>query len=260
LRTNGCAASLALLAVACVDQTPVTPSANRVIVQAVIDAGVNDQIFVVQTTTGAENQQQNVRGARVTVTTPDSRTVTGTEVADTTPSRLAGAAPIVTTRYRVSFAEVGGIVAGGRYLLHIVVPDGREVNGVTTVPDVVPTTRVPALADFDRNRDTLSLAWASARGAAAYEVFIGSPRAAFSLFSDTVVTIPGKAENEDGVAAFFPGLAHRVVISAVDKNYYDYYRRTSDLFSGRGLISHLDGGIGVFGSIVPIASYSLMVR
>ena len=258
MRTSALLLSVALLGIACVDQTPVTPSANRVIVLAVIDPAVSDQTFIVQTTTGAENQQRDVQGARVTVTTPDAQTLVATEVPDTVPPRFKGDRVVINTRYHVSFASVGGIVPGGRYLLHIVLPDGREVNGATTVP--VATMSVgPALPDFDRYHDTLSLAWPAVRGAAAYEVFI-SAQTTFNVFSDTAIVIPGLAENEDGNPAFWPGLTNRIVVIAVDANYYDYYRRTSDIFSGRGLINHLDGGIGVFGSIAPVASYSLKVR
>ena len=253
-------ACIAALAVACVDQTPVTPTAATLVVQAVLDAGTNDQYIVVQATTGAENQQLDLRGARVMITAPSSLTHFATEVRDTAPSRFAGAAPIITTRYHVSFIEDGGIVAGGTYRLHVVVPDGREVNGVTTVPSATPSMTFAALPDFNRTRDTLLLAWPSVRGAAAYEVFVRSPQASFRLFSDSTVAIAGKAENEDGNPAFFPGYANKVVVSAVDANYYDYYRRTSDFFSGRGIINHLDGAVGVFGSIVPVASYSFMVR
>ena len=247
-----------LLATACVDQTPVTPTANSVIVLAVIDASVNDQTFIVQTTTGAENQQRDVKGARVTITTPDGRTIPAAEVPDTIPPRFTGDARVINTRYRASFASVGGIALGGTYVLHVVLADGREVHGATTVP-VSATTTSPRLPDFDRRHDTLSLAWPPARGAAAYEVFI-SAQTTFNVFSDTAIVIPGLAENEDGNPAFWPGLTNRIVVNAVDANYYDYYRRTSDIFSGRGLINHLDGAIGVFGSIAPIASYTLVVH
>ena len=240
-----------------------TPTANSVIVEAVIDASTTDVRVIVQTTSGAQSQQKDVKGARLTITTPDARTLVGAEEQDTIPPRFVGAVPVVNTRYRVSFVDVGGVAPGGRYLLHITLPDGREVDGATTVPTIpnaADATRFPVLPDFKRESDTLSLTWRSAPGAAAYEVFVSSSRASFSLFADTSVALPGRAENSGGVAAFFPGLAHRVVVSAVDANYYDYYRRSSDFFSGLGIISRLDGAIGVFGSIAPVASYSFMVR
>jgi hypothetical protein len=249
----------ALLGVACVDQTPVTPRENIVLVQAVLDAAVSHQTVIVQTTTGALNQQTDVKGARVTVAAPDGRTTVAAEVVDTIPPSFQGARPVFTTSYRLSFADIGGVVAGGRYVLHIVLPDGREVNGVTTVPSASGRPTPSALPNFDRTRDTLSLTWRSALGAAAYQVFI-SAQTTFSVFADTAITIPGKAENEDGNPAFWPGQTNRIAVNAVDANYYDYYRRTSDIFSGRGIISHLDGAIGVFGSIAPVASYTIVVR
>jgi hypothetical protein len=221
---------------------------------------VTDQTIIVQTTTGAEIQQKDVKGAHVTITSPGARTIVAAEVVDTAPSPFQGAPPTIRTRYRASFRDIGGVVGGATYTLHIVLPDGREVTGRTTVPSASLGTTVPTLPDLDRDRDTLSLVWPSARGAAAYEVYIVATYVAFNLFADTAVAIPGKAENDNGNYAFWPGLTHRVLVSAVDANYYDYYRRTSDFFSGRGIINHLDGAIGVFGSIAPIASYTLKVR
>ena len=258
MRTSASILCAGLLATACVDQTPVTPTANRVIVLAVIDASVSDQTFIVQTTNGAENQQRDAKGALVTVATPDGRTITAAEVSDTIPPRFTGDPGVINTRYRASFANVGGVALGGTYLLRVVLPDGREVRGVTTVPEATMRAKSP-LPDFDRRHDTLSLAWPAARSAAAYEVFIAA-QTTFNVFSDTAVVIPGLAENEDGNPVFWPGLTNRIIVNAVDANYYDYYRRTSDIFSGRGLISHLDGGIGVFGSITPVASYTVVVR
>ena len=57
-----------------------TPTANRIIVQGVLDAAVDDQIIIVQTTTGAQSQQKDATGARVTIVTPDARTLLATEI------------------------------------------------------------------------------------------------------------------------------------------------------------------------------------
>ncbi len=251
---------LALLAGACVDQTGITPNARTVVIHAVLDASANDQFVVVQTTTGLESQQRDATGATVIITTPSGGTVVAEQVQDTGAVTKTGVLPPVSTRYKFSFSRIGAIVPGGTYRLHVLVPDGREASGVTTVPSVDPISIVSPLPDFDYARDTLSLAWHASKGASAFEVYIESPRSSFSMFADTTASVPGRVDDSNGRPAFWPGLTHRVVVSAVDANYYDYYRRTSDFFTGRGIITHLDGAVGVFGSIVPVALYSFVVR
>jgi hypothetical protein len=49
-------------------------------------------------------------------------------------------------------------------------------------------------------------------------------------------------------------------VIAVDENYFDYYGRTSDLLAARGLVMHLEGGIGVFGSVVTVATQTIVVK
>jgi hypothetical protein len=259
LRTNR-ALCLLLLGGACVDQSAVTPNAPSVVVHAVLDASARDQVVKVQTTTGVETQQRDVSGARVTIETPNHGSVAGVEAPDTGAVTIQGVKPLISIVYKFSFAQLGGVVAGGTYGLHIVLPDGREVRGVTTVPSANATSTTTVLPLFDAARDTLSLAWPAARGASAFEVYIKSASSSFTMFADTTAAIPGGVDGVNGRGAFWPGLAHRAIVSAVDANFYDYYRRTSDFFTGRGVITHLDGAIGVFGSVVPVASYSFMVR
>ena len=55
------------------------------------------------------------------------------------------------------------------------------------------------------------------------------------------------------------GTRVRVIVSAVDQNYYDYYSTQSDPFAGPAP-GHLAGAVGVFGSIAPIVSLQLTVR
>jgi hypothetical protein len=60
--------------------------------------------------------------------------------------------------------------------------------------------------------------------------------------------------------AFVRGLTHQLAVIAVDENYFDYYGRTSDLLAARGLVMHLEGGIGVFGSVVTVATQTIVVK
>jgi hypothetical protein len=49
---------------------------------------------------------------------------------------------------------------------------------------------------------------------------------------------------------FFPGFPQDVTVSAVDSNYYDWYRSHDNTITGTGLINRVQGGIGVFGALV----------
>ena len=47
-------------------------------------------------------------------------------------------------------------------------------------------------------------------------------------------------------------------VLTVDSNYFDFVRSGSDPITGRGFLNHLEGGIGVFGSVAPYR-YTLRV-
>jgi hypothetical protein len=49
-----------------------------------------------------------------------------------------------------------------------------------------------------------------------------------------------------------PGFPQAVTVSAVDSNYYDWYRTHNERLSGTGLVNRVSGGIGVFGSLVRV--------
>jgi hypothetical protein len=254
------AALFALGGTACVDQVNFTPTAKELVVHAVLDATSRDQYVVVQAANGALRDESPVAGAIVTITTPDGRRLTADEVHDSTLFGVTAGMPRVTTAYRISLDRAGvALTPGGTYLLRVVVPDGREVTGATTIPNASPNSAAPTAMTLDRSRDTLRLDWARVNGASAYEVFVSSSRTRSAVFTDTSVALLARAQNNDGASVFVAG-ANTVVVSAVDQNYYDYFRHASDPYTGTGVISHLSGGLGVFGSIVPIASRSVTVR
>lgn len=56
-------------------------------------------------------------------------------------------------------------------------------------------------------------------------------------------------EEDDGEAVFKPGSYMSLTVAVADTNYYDFVRSFSNPLTGRGFINHLEGGIGVFGSV-----------
>jgi hypothetical protein len=148
---------------------------------------------------------------------------------------------------------------GGTYTLHVRTTLGEEVSGTTTIP--VDTQRVIALPRrvFLRAQDTLRLTWSRVPGARRYAVSIGSRLTGeHQIFTDTAIMVPGSTLDPAGDNIFPVGLVE-VLVSAVDVNYYDYYRAQSDPFAGAPP-SHLTGAVGVFGSIAPILVAALQVR
>jgi hypothetical protein len=68
------------------------------------------------------------------------------------------------------------------------------------------------------------------------------------------VTVPGDLVDASGFSegndVFRAGRRYVMRVSVTDSNYYDFGRSKNNRFTGRGLINHLDGGLGVFGSLV----------
>ncbi len=256
LAVLACAAA----AVACVETTSVRPDAHTLVVHAVLDPGAQHQLIVVQATTGALSEQRQVSGAVVTITTPDGRTLTAVERRD--PAAVTGAVPFptVATIYDVD-AGVTGLIPGGTYRLRVVAPDGRTVTGRTTIPSALPSTAPAPARTIDRDRDTVSLQWSRVAGARSYQVFVHSTDDSFSVFADTSVTLPGTVQVQgSGDHVFDHGVSYTLSVLAVDENFFDYYHRLSDDFAATGLVMHLDGGIGVFGSVVTIATRTIIVK
>lgn len=251
-------------AAACVEQSPVSPAAPTLVVHAVLDASARDQYVIVQYTDGLVSHQQEVTGAVVSITAPDGQVLTGTETRDTTLFATQRYMPRVGTVYRVALGESGvRLVAGGTYHLRVVAfNNGVEVTGTTTIPGLpgaVSTTPQPR--EFLRARDTLALAWPRVALARSYEVSVAtSEGGAYAAFADTAMSLPGTLFGERAGAVFVAGLRHEVAVSAVDINYYDYFRRGSNNLTGLGPLNHLTGGVGLFGSMARVETLLLDVR
>jgi hypothetical protein len=76
------------------------------------------------------------------------------------------------------------------------------------------------------------------------------------------VRLTGELRNADLrtlLHVFVPGFPQAVTVSAVDSNFYDWYRSQNDPLTGSGLVNRVRGGLGVFGSLVRLRFDDLRV-
>lgn len=139
------------------------------------------------------------------------------------------------------------------YQLSVRTVTGERLAASTSLPAGT-EAQVAEPRGFDRARDTMTIAWPAASGARSYLVRIETPYGPRSFFTDsTSVRLAGTLRNADVVSlphVFIPGFPQAVTISAVDSNYYDWHRTHNERLSGTGLVNRVNGGIGVFGSLV----------
>jgi hypothetical protein len=193
--------------------------------------------------------------AIVTLQTPDGQTLVARE-----DKVVSGD---VSGRGIYRFALPGASLARmGSYRLSVLTTKGERLSGETTVPGgaVAPAAQPRR---FDRVRDTAFISWAAAPGARSYYVRIETPFGPRAFFTDsTRVRLTGDLRNADILSLphiFIPGFPQAVTVSAVDSNFYDWYRTRSDPLSGRGLLNRVSGGFGFFGSLVRLRFEELSV-
>jgi hypothetical protein len=263
------AAAVALSA--CVVTTDIERPPQSIVVHAVLDLGAQDQLVLLERSRagvkipdGSSSFSPSalpILGASVTITGPNGVAMVAHE------DRLTDSTHAVKGVYRLSLAEYGATLEpGGQYVLRVHTDLG-DASGTTTIPRGSAAAS-SAPEPFLRLSDTLRLSWPNVDGAKTYEVrlqsiFDNGPSArlgdSYVIFSDTAVQIPGVARDFDDGLLFLPGISTHVAVSAVDVNYYEYFRQTPDIFLG-GKPSRLTGALGVFGSMVPLTVRQLMVR
>ncbi|MGH7616153.1 MAG: DUF4249 family protein [Gemmatimonadaceae bacterium] len=156
-----------------------------------------------------------------------------------------------------------GIVLGARYRLHIHTAEGEDVTASTLVPR--PATRLSngLTRTFNRDHDFIVAGWGAAPLTRAYAVRIESPFGPFFLFTDSLTfRTNGDLRNlfsSDLQRVFIPGFHQDMLIAAVDSNFYDYYRTNNDPFTGAGIISRINGGLGMFAALVTLNTGTITV-
>lgn len=253
----------------------------RIIVQAVLSTGAAEQFVVVERSLTGE----------VDATTTDDAIPPGAPRIPITgavvvlehegPSPCAAPADTLVPRagvdgvYRTSGSCV--LTPGDRVHLTVTTPDGAVVTGRTTIPGARAVSvrlasdsasRTGQVLDLDRLRDTIRIG-VDAILARAMQVEVrwrdDPDEIGVFLFTDTLgVALPGDLfnpfEGDSGEPVFEVGREYSLTVAVTDTNYYDFVRSRSDPFTGRGFINHLEGGIGVFGSVEAYTYYLRVVR
>jgi hypothetical protein len=152
---------------------------------------------------------------------------------------------------------------GRTYDLMIVTPEGDTVTGETSVPLVQNVPPGGSTRAFNRDTDTLRLFWEPIPNTKRYLIRVDSPWGPMYLFTaELEARLPGTLRNvfqQNIPSVFLPGFRSTVSLAAVDVNYFDYFRSANDPFTGTGLITRLDGALGVFGSVAELSASRLLV-
>ena len=250
------------------DPIPAVP--KQLLVQGILDLGAQSQMVSVEWMDFSATGSNEVRGATVTITTPDGRVMRATEDVYVYFPGFRGTldSALRNGMYRVDLQKNAvALVPGATYRLDVQAPDGRRASGTTTMPRAPAAPSDKDLTTFSRLRDTLRLSWPRVPGAKSYQVAvrISSPLtpaltvSLYTIFADTSVTIAGTARTLDDDPVFAPGGRADVVVTAVDDNYYTYFHPTVDPLAGAPP-SRLTGALGVFGSITPVVVRRYDVR
>ena len=269
----------------------IAPGVERAVVHAVLNPSALDQYVLVERTLSGRVQVITdslssvddpivsgggvpVHGARVEVRDASgaSAVAVETQLAATRarPARGTGVyrfenlalPPTVFGRPRVGVR----VVPGGQLTLRVQTPEGLVVTGASKVPGDAQTRVFPQATVRTLMRDTgsLNLRWTPVPGARSYLVRVDTPHGAFFVFTDTAAAqFSGDQRNlfaERLPRVFVPGFTQWLTIAAIDTNFFDYYRSGNSPFTGSGLINRLQGGLGLFGSYVPVLSTAVVVR
>ena len=245
------AATTALMASCRNLDSPTAANQSQLVVQGVMDTQTPEQmVLLYRARTGAPlaiggiSNEQPVLDASVEITLPNGDRVIAKSEQDGSYDFMPEAIGV-------------NVKQGGTYVLHVRTAEGEDVTGSTTVPMAPPQVQHVFGSLLVRARDTLRLSWPKVPNARAYEVLVRNSN--YRTFTDTAIAIPGTALTLAGDMVFPPGVFADVVVSAVDVNYYDYYRAQSDPFAGAPP-SHLAGAVGVFGAIAPILDVGFPIR
>lgn len=273
--SNACVRVLGLLALciatACeLDKVAVQQTEAGVVVHGVLNPNASSQVILLERTlTGAVTIPDTSFDSADPINSAGGIAISGAtvELIDSTGKVTRGSEALLlnghgTGVYRLPIAG-SSLVLGAEYRLHVRTPQGEEVSASTRIPR--PTVRGVGgyTRTLNRDHDVFAAQWQRAPGARSYAVRVESPFGPFFLFTDsTAIRLTGDLRNlfaGELQRVFIPGFRQDIVVAAVDSNFYDYYRTNNDPFTGAGIISRIDGGLGLFGSIVTLNNGTLTI-
>lgn len=245
-----------------------------VVVHAVLNSGAISQVVLLeQTLSGVATVPDTNFDGNDPIASAGGLPIFGAtvDVLDSTGRAFRGIEDQVTSSggvqrgtgvYRVPLAG-SALVLGARYQLRIRTTDGKNVTAFTRVPRADIRSTGALTQTMNRDHDILNVTWTPANSTRTYAIRIETPYGPFFLFTDsTRLRLSGSLRNlfaDQLQHVFIPGFRQDVLVAAVDSNFYDYYRTNNDPFTGSGIISRIDGGLGMFGSLVTMTSGTVSV-
>lgn len=267
-----------LLAVLCtataceLDKIAVPPTKAGVVVHGVLNPSAATQVVLLERTlTGAVTVPDtsfdssdpilSAGGIPILGATVELIDSTG-KITRATEDRVTNANGKGSGVYRLAISG-SSLVLGARYDLRIHTLQGEDVTASTRIPLATVRATGGLTRTLNRDHDVFITQWQRAAGARSYMVRVESPFGPFFLFTDTTaIRFTGDLRNlfaADLQRVFLPGFRQDIIVAGVDSNFYDYYRTNNDPFTGAGIISRINGGLGLFGSMVMMNSGTLTI-
>jgi hypothetical protein len=278
-----------LVLLACeLDEITIPQVQPVVVVHSVINVGAPTQFVILeQSLTGRSSQHYSsgpvppspagegipIAGAYVTLTYHGTGSCEQPTVIlqERPPVELGGVGIVASGTYMTS--ELCSLSPGERVELRVEALNGEVVRGMTVIPgvrsiDVHTRSERGVYLTVDHGADSVwidvdpivarALAFELARDPIRTPDGYGGTH--FTLATDTMsMVFAGNLRTfedaDEGEAVFRPGSYMTLSVAVADTNYYDFVRSFSNPLTGRGFINHLDGGIGVFGSVLTSEHY-----
>jgi len=242
----------------------------RVVVHAVLNPTSGVQIVTVERTLRS--------GVRTSSETPpydpinDALVIIYGPRGDSVIARRATGTGVSDGVYRVSSITItDGSAGNGRpNVLRIRPGEGYRLRVETSIGVAVGETTIPVVGPIDESRltfnldhDTLRVDTTAVRNTAGYylrhEWRRGVDERYVTTLDGALLRPPSTAADSDWSFSFasgtiYPGLTQRFTLVAVDSNYFRYYVAGFDPFGDDTRGNTLTGGVGLFGSVVPVVS------
>ncbi len=253
------------------EKVSIPSSTPGVVVHAVMNPSAGAQVvYLERTLTGAAPLPEPAFDPNDPIASAGGIPISGAlvEIIDSSGTRTPGVETLIQGNGQgrgVYFVPVPAslIRLGQRYELHVHTQEGEDLTAFTRIPLPEVSSTQGLTQTLNRDHDTLSISWAAALRTRAYAMRVESPFGPFFLFTDSLhVRLTGDLRNifaGELQHVLVPGFHQDVLVAAVDSNFFDYYRTNDDPFTGAGIISRIDGGLGLFGSLVTLTNGTLTV-